>query len=133
VKRGRKEGKRKRMLGNKIFRIKRRKTNRVRNKYEDNMEISLDPHVASYLFNISPFHFPTSYIFPFHHLSILIPKFFFFLLYIVSFHFKFFFFTLLSSLHLKTPSLFLPFPSPFSLTFFSSPSSSPSFFFSFFY
>jgi hypothetical protein len=46
VKRGRKVGRKKRMLGNKIFRIKRKKTNKVRNKYEDNMEISLDPPAA---------------------------------------------------------------------------------------
>jgi hypothetical protein len=37
MKRGRKDGRRKRMLGNRIFRIRRRKTNRVRNKYESNM------------------------------------------------------------------------------------------------
>jgi hypothetical protein len=57
VKRGRKEGRRKRMLGNKIFRMKRRKANSVRNKYENNMEISLDPPVAFYLFKVSPLHF----------------------------------------------------------------------------
>jgi hypothetical protein len=34
------------MLGNKIFRMKLRKTDRVRNKYEDNMEISLNPLAA---------------------------------------------------------------------------------------
>jgi hypothetical protein len=54
------------MLGNKIFRIKRRKTNKVRNKYENNMEISLDLPAAFYLFNASPLHFPTSYISLFH-------------------------------------------------------------------
>jgi hypothetical protein len=64
VTRGRKEGKQKRMLGNKIFRIKRRKTNRVRNKYENNMEILLDPHAAFYFFNKSPLRFPTLYISP---------------------------------------------------------------------
>jgi hypothetical protein len=66
VKRGRKVGRRKRMLENKIFRIKRRKTNRVRNKYENNMEISLDPPAAFYFFNVSLLRFPTSYISPFH-------------------------------------------------------------------
>jgi hypothetical protein len=44
------------MFGNKTFRIKRRKTKRVRNKYEDNMEISLYPPAAFYLFSIYPFH-----------------------------------------------------------------------------
>jgi hypothetical protein len=46
VKKGKKEGRRKRMLCDKIFRIKRRKTNKEKNKYEDNMEISLDPPAA---------------------------------------------------------------------------------------
>jgi hypothetical protein len=62
------------MLGNNIFRIKRRKTNKVRNKYESNMEISLDPHIAFYLFNISPLHIPTSYISPFHPLPPIPPQ-----------------------------------------------------------
>jgi hypothetical protein len=73
VKGGRKVGRKKRILGNKIFRIKRRKTNRVRNKYEDNMEISLDPPAELYLFNVSTFHFPTSYVSPFHHLPPIPP------------------------------------------------------------
>jgi hypothetical protein len=54
------------MLGNKIFRIKQRNKNRVRNEYEDNMEISLDPPAAFYLFDVSPLHFRTSYISPLH-------------------------------------------------------------------
>jgi hypothetical protein len=70
VKRGRNVGRKKRMLGNKIFRIKRNKTNRVRNKYEDNMVMSLDPPAAFYLFNISSLHFLTSYIPPIPPLSL---------------------------------------------------------------
>jgi hypothetical protein len=57
------------MLGNKIFRIKQNKTNKVINKYEDKMKIWLDSPVAFYLYNVTPIHFPTSYISPFHPLS----------------------------------------------------------------
>jgi hypothetical protein len=61
------------MLGIKIFRIKPRKTNRVRNRYEDNMEISLDPPALFNLFNTSPLLFPTSYIPPLHPLPPIPP------------------------------------------------------------
>jgi hypothetical protein len=73
LKRRRKVGKKERMLRNRIFRMKRRETNRVKNKYENNMEKSLDPPATFYLFNISPLHFPTSYISLFHPLPPIPP------------------------------------------------------------
>jgi hypothetical protein len=73
----RKKGrKKKRMLGYKILRMKGRKINRVRDKYEHNMEISLNPPAAFHIFNISPLHFPTSYISPFNPLPRIPPTLF---------------------------------------------------------
>jgi hypothetical protein len=57
MKRGRKEGRRKRMLGNKIFRIKRRKTNRVRDKYENNMETTCCFLFLQHISSTLPYHY----------------------------------------------------------------------------